>query len=161
MGLQTSLSPRCPQTPFLSPPPQPFLCACICAAVSWPRSLALFHTPPCLFSLKREAGRRAGGGGGGHHLGPLPLLCPSNHSGLSVLGFSEKQGPPGASQRRLVPVAPALLQPPPAPVGLCGSMPRLRLPPHLRNPTALPAPGPSAGAELHLNPESEKLERRG
>lgn len=95
----------------------------------------------------------------GHHLGPLPLLCPSNHPGLSVLGFSEKLGPPGASQRRLVMFLspPPFLLPPPAPVGLCRSTPRLRLP-----PAPQPAPAnPRAERRSRIPPESEKFERGG
>lgn len=76
----------------------------------------------------------------GRHLGSLPLFYPSSHPGLCVLGFCQKLGPPGASQGRLVPVAPALLQPPPVPVGL--STPRLRLF-HLCNP---PPQGQRTGA---------------
>lgn len=152
---QASLGPTDP-SPLSSVLPDPFVpqpISCVHASV------LLFPYPEVwLPSLRREAGRRAGG----HHLGPLPLLCPSNHSGLSVLGFSEKQGPPGASQRRLVPVAPALLQPPPAPVGLCGSMPRLRLPPSLQpNRSPPPYPTPRAQRRSRTSPESENFENRG
>ena len=88
-----------------------------------PKLIFFLHFPHASLLVASNRGQEEGRG---HHLDILPLLCPSNHPGLSVLGFSEKLGPLGASQRRPVPVAPALLQPPPAPVGL--STPRLRLP---------------------------------
>lgn len=105
-----------------------------CPKVNLPSTLPHASSPSVASNRGQEEGQ-------GPHLSPLPLFCPSNHAGLSVLGFSEKLGPPGASQRRLVPVAPALLQPPPAPVGLCGSTPSLRLP---ASPQLLPPPHPRA-----------------
>ena len=119
---------------------------------SWVRvSMLLFPCPQVCLHLHSPhasspwvASNRGLKEGRGHHLGPLPLFSPANHLGLSVLDFSEKLGPPGASQRRLVPVAPALLQPPLAPVGLCGSTPGLHLHPSLQ---LLPPPAPESQAQ--------------
>lgn len=127
------------------------LCMHLCCCFLAPKTVFFLHYPmPLLSQLPLTGARRRA-----RNITWAPFLC--SVSGLSVLGFSQKLGPPRASQRRLVPVTPALLQPPPSPVGLCGSTPRLRLP-HLAT-ASLPPQGQRAGAELHLSPE--KFERRG
>lgn len=78
--------------PFLHPHPDPRLCACIFVAVPCPKvSLPFISTH--VFS---PSGERPGGGPRAPP-GPLTLLCAPNHPGLSVLDFSEKRRPPGAS----------------------------------------------------------------
>lgn len=144
MGLQTSLSPRCPQTPFLSPPPQPFLCACICAAVSWPRSLALFHTPPCLFSLKREAGRRAGGGGEGDTTW-APFLCsvPLTTLDSLFLAFPRSRGLLGPHRGGLFLWPPPFCSHPQRLLGCVGPCPGSASPPISATQPLSPPQGPA------------------